>query len=104
MSMALDALRQKVAFHNSVDVWIAACGEAGAEWRDHGAYRRFIAHLLAGGLAMRAFNLCAHEAGAEEGEKARFAEGLRGSDDPNSLIYTVRLSDAALALIRAHAF
>lgn len=99
--MSLDEMRKKVIFHNSVDVWISACNEKGAEWDDPAAYRKFIGHLLGCNLGLKAFNLCSHEAGATEERKARFAERLAESrDDPNSRNYTIRLSDHAIRSIR----
>ncbi len=99
--MSLDELRKKVIFHNSVDVWIASCAERGGDWTDTDGYRGFIAFLLENGLNMKAFSLCAHEAGDDEAERTRFAESLAGSgDDPNSSIYTIKLSDQALETIR----
>jgi hypothetical protein len=32
--MSLDEIRKKVIFHNSVDVWIAACAEKNASWNN----------------------------------------------------------------------
>ena len=34
IDLALDALRKKVFFHNSVDVWISACDEKNIEWNN----------------------------------------------------------------------
>ena len=102
--MSLDALRQKVAFHNSVDVWIAACNEQNIPWDDTAAYKKFIAHLLEKNLNLKAFNLCAHEAGATDDKKTLFAEDLAQSkdDDPNSRNYTIRLTDSAISTIRSY--
>ena len=104
--MSLDDLRQKVAFHNSVDVWISACGERGAEWDDADAYGRFVAYLLGEGLNLKSFNLCAHDAGATDAKKTAFAERLaqRKDADPNFRNYTIRLSDSAVSVIRAYDF
>ena len=104
--MSLDDLRQKVAFHNAVAVWIAACCERGAEWADPGAYRKFIAYLLQKNLNLKAFNLCAHDAGAVDEKKTQFAEELARSKDtdPNSRNYTIRLNDVAVSAIRTSGF
>lgn len=99
--MSLDYLRQKVIFHNSVDVWIASCAERGQNWTDTNSYKKFIAFLLEEKLNMKAFALCAHEAGDDEAEKTKFAESLAESNgDPNSAIYTIKLNDSALGIIR----
>ena len=101
--MSLDDIRKKVIFHNSVDVWIAACGEKNIPWTNTEDYKNFISHLLKNNLNLKAFNLCAHDAGATEEEKTKFAEALAETkDDPNSLIYTIKLTDSALGMIRSY--
>ena len=99
--MPLDDLRQKVIFHNSVDVWIASCAEKNRNWTNTDDYRKFISFLLENNLNMKTFALCAHEAGDDEAERTKFAESLAESkDDPNSAIYTIKLNDSALELVR----
>ena len=101
--MSLDDIRKKVIFHNSVDVWIAACGEKKIPWTNPEDYKKFISHLLQNNLNLKAFNLCAHEAGATEEEKTKFAEILAETkDDPNSMTYTIKLTDSALGIIRSY--
>ena len=99
--MSLDEIRKKVIFHNSVDVWIAACGEKNTVWTNPEDYKKFISYLLKNNLNLKAFNLCAHEAGATEEDKTKFTEILAETkDDPNSLTYTIKLNDSALDIIR----
>ena len=101
--MSLDDIRKKVIFHNSVDVWITACGEKNLPWTDTADYKKFISHLLKNNLNLKAFNLCAHDAGATEEEKTKFAETLAETkDDPTSLVYTIKLNDSALEIIRSY--
>lgn len=101
--MSLDDLRKQVAFHNSVDVWIAACRERNVDWTNPGNYKKFIAYLLKNNLNLKAFNLCAHEAGATDEAKTQFADTLaQTKDDPNSRNYTIRLSNSAMELIRRY--
>ena len=101
--MSLDEIRKKVIFHNSVDVWIATCSEKNASWTNPEDYKKFIAYLLKNNLNLKAFNLCAHEAGATEDEKVKFTETLAETkEDPNSLTYTIKLNDAALDIIRSY--
>jgi hypothetical protein len=101
--MSLDVIRKKVIFHNSIDVWIAACSEKNISWTNPQDYKKFIAYLLENNLNLKAFNLCTHEAGATEEEKTKFAEILSETkDDPNSLTYTIRLNDSALNIIRSY--
>ncbi len=103
--MSLEEIRSKVIFHNSVDVWIAACHEKNVNWNDPEKYKKFIAYLREHDLNLKAFNLCAHEAGAVEEEKTKFVETLaESSDDPNTLTYTIKLGDSALRIIRGYGF
>lgn len=103
--MSLDQIRKKVIFHNSIDVWIAACEEKNIVWTNPEKYKEFIAYLLKNNLNLKAFNLCTHEAGATEEEKTKFTEILAETkDDPNSLTYTIKLSDDALNIIRSYSF
>ena len=84
-------------------MWIAACGEKNTNWTNPEEYKKFIAYLLKNNLNLKAFNLCTHEAGATEEEKTKFAETLSETkEDPNSLTYTIRLTDSALNLIRSY--
>ena len=100
--MSLDEISQKVIFHNSVDVWISACGEKNKDWTNPEDYKQFIAHLLKNNLNLKAFNLCTHEAGATEEEKTKFTETLAQTKeiDPNSKTYTIKLNDSAINTIR----
>jgi hypothetical protein len=98
--MTLNDLRKRVLFQNSIDVWIESCQDAGIDWNRLPEYMRFIAYLRGLQLNLRAFNLCAHEAGAVEKEKTEFAEALRNTRDPNAATYTIKLSDAAIESIR----
>ncbi len=102
LDMSLESLRQKVVFQNSIDVWIALAGEKSVGWNDVDGYKRFVAYLLENGLSLKAFTLCAHEAGATEQEKTEFVERLAGQKeaDPNAATYTIRLTDAAIQTIR----
>ena len=100
--LALDVIRKKVFFHNSVDVWISACEEKNIEWNNTESYKKFISYLLKNNLQMKAFNLCAHEAGATEEKKTKFADILAETkdSDPNTATYTIKLNKATVDLIR----
>ena len=98
--MSLDEIRKKVMFHNSIDVWIATCIEKNMSWADPEHYKKFISYLLSNNLNLKAFSLCAHEAGATEQEKTKFADALSESKDPNAATYTIKLNDATLNVIR----
>ena len=77
---ALDSLRRAAAFHNTVDVWIGACAEAGRPWEDAGAYAGFVERLRAEGVALRPFGLCVSDeegGSAHERAKAAFARAAR---------------------------
>ena len=104
--LSLDVIRKKVFFHNSIDVWISACQEKNIEWYDTENYKRFISYLLKNNLHLKAFNLCAHEAGATEERKTKFADSLAETkdSDPNSATYTIKLNDNTIDVIRKFSF
>lgn len=98
--MTLTDLRRKVIFQNSIDVWIESCLEVGVGWNDIPKYKKFISYLREHNLNLKAFNLCAHEAGATEEEKTGFAEALRSDGGPDAATYTIKLNDAAIRAVR----
>ena len=98
--MTLDDLRQKVIYQNSIDVWIATCEDNNVNWNNTEDYKKFISYLRENNLNLKAFTLCAHEAGAVEKEKTDFAETLREIKDPNAATYTIKLNDSAIDLIK----
>ena len=104
--LALDIIRKKVFFHNSIDVWISACEEKNIDWFDIEKYKKFISYLLQNNLHLKAFNLCAHEAGATEEKKTKFADSLAETKDtdPNSATYTIKLNDNTIDVIRKFKF
>ena len=104
--LSLDVIRKKVFFHNSIDVWISACEEKNIEWFDIEQYKKFISYLLKNNLHLKAFNLSAHEAGATEEKKTKFADSLAETKDtdPNSATYTIKLNDNTIDVIRKFKF
>ena len=104
--LSLDVIRKKVFFHNSIDVWISACEEKNMEWSDTEQYKKFISYLLKNNLHLKSFNLCAHEAGATEEKKTKFADSLAETKgvDPNSATYTIKLNDNTIDIIRKFKF
>ena len=100
--LALDIIKKKVFYHNSVDVWISASEEKNTEWNNTENYKKFIEYLLKNNLQLKAFNLCAHEAGAVEEEKTKFTELLSDekNTNPNAATYTIKLNDKSIDLIR----
>ena len=106
IDLALDVIRKKVFFHNSIDVWISACEEKNIDWFDIEKYKKFISYLLENNLHLKAFNLCAHEAGATEEKKTKFADikAETKSSDQNSATYTIKLNDNTINVIRKFGF
>ena len=104
--LSLDVIRKKVFFHNSIDVWISACEEKNIEWFDIEQYKKFISYLLKNNLHLKAFNLCAHEAGETEEKNTKFADSLAETKDtdPNSATYTIKLNDNTIDVIRKFKF
>jgi len=104
--LSLDVIRKKVFFHNSIDVWISVCEEKNVEWFKTEQYKKFISYLLKNNLHLKAFNLCAHEAGATEEKKTKFADSLAETKntDPNSATYTIKLNNTTIDTIRKFEF
>ena len=100
--LSLDNIRKKVFFHNSIDVWISACDEKNVDWFSTENYKKFISYLLQKNLHLKAFTLCAHEAGATEEKKTKFADILAETkdSDPNTATYTIKLNKDTITLIR----
>ena len=101
--MTLESLRKKALYQNSMDTWITYCEEHNIEWFEKENYRKFIDYLNKNNLNMKKFPLCVNESdGVDEKAKARvkFAEILSESEEPNSAVYTIKLSDATIDLIR----
>ena len=106
-ALALDEIRKKVIYQNTVDIWIAACQEQGIDWNYTEKYKKFIAHLLKSNLQMKKFPLCIKESGGnyERGQdKTTFGEKLSESNDENSAAYTIKLNDNAMNVIRKFEF
>jgi len=101
--LALDEIRKKVIYQNTVDIWIAVCQERGIDWSDTEKYKKFIHYLLKSDLQMKKFPLCIKESGGnyERGQdKTKFGEELSESNDENSAAYTIKLNDNAINIIR----
>ena len=106
-NLALDNIRKKVVYQNTVDIWIAMCQEQDTDWNSTEIYRKFIAYLLKTSLIMKKFPLCIKESGGnyERGQdKTEFAEKLSESNDENSAVYTIKLNDGAMNIIREFKF
>ncbi|MGI0038141.1 MAG: hypothetical protein ACRD99_07265 [Nitrososphaera sp.] len=102
--MALDQLRQKAFFQNTIDVWISYCEERGWDWYSVENYQRFISHLNSSGIKMQKFPLCIKESGGmyERGkDKTKFLEELSKLSDDNAAAYTIKLSGETMNAIRA---
>ena len=98
-NLALDNIRKKVVYQNTVDIWIAMCQEQNTDWNSTEIYRKFIAYLLKTSLTMKKFPLCIKESGGnfERGhDKTEFGEKLSESNDENSADYTIKLNDLSL--------
>jgi len=106
-NLALDNIRKKVVYQNTVDIWIAMCQEQDTDWNNTETYRKFIAYLLKTSLTMKKFPLCIKESGGnfERGhDKTEFGEKLSESNDENSAVYTIKLNDIVVNMIRKFEF
>ena len=101
--MTLEELRKKALYQNSMDTWIVSCEENSTDWFKTENYKKFIDYLTKNNLNMKKFPLCVSESdGVDERAKARvkFAEILSESEDPNAAVYTLKLNDSTIELIR----
>ena len=101
--MALEQLRKKAIYQNTIDTWIATCEEKKIDWYETENYKKFITFLNKNNLKMQKFPLCIKEVGSEYErgrDKTKFAETLATSEDPNAAAYTVKLNDATMEIIR----
>jgi len=101
--LALEELRKKAIYQNSIDTWIALCHEKEMDWYNPEHYQQFIDFLTKKKLKMQKFPLCIKEAGSnyERGrDKTKFAEILAESENPSRAAYTIKLNNETLELIR----
>jgi len=101
--MALEELRKKVLYQNSIEIWIGASKEKNIDWFDTENYKKFIAFLLKNNLNMKQMSICFDESDkASEGghSKKVFANMLAAFNDKNSSCYSIKLNDGNIELIR----
>ena len=101
--MALQQLRKKVLYQNSIEIWIGTSEEKKIDWYDTENYKKFITFLLQNNLNMKQMSICFDESDtASYGghSKKRFANKLAESKDENSACYSIKLNDANIELIR----
>ena len=101
--MALEELRKKVLYQNSIEIWIGVSKEKNIDWFDTENYKKFIAFLLKNNLNMKQMSICFDESDkASEGghSKKVFANKLAAFNDENSSCYSIKLNDGNIELIR----
>ncbi len=101
--MALEELRKKVLYQNSIEIWIGISSEKNIDWVNPDNYQKFIAFLLKNNQNMKQMSICFDESDkASEGghSKKVFANNLAAINDENSACYSIKLNDSAIELIR----
>ena len=101
--LALDTIRKKVIYQNTIDTWIAVCYEKDIDWYEIENYKKFVSYLLEHDIKMKKFPLCIKESGGmyERGkDKTKFAEDLSQLTEENAAAYTIKLSDDVVNTIR----
>ena len=101
--MALEELRKKVLYQNSIEIWIGISEEKNIDWFVTENYQKFIAFLLENSLKMKQMTICFDESDtASYGghSKKVFANNLAAINDETSFCYSIKLNDAAIELIR----
>ena len=101
--MALEDLRKKVIYQNSIEIWIGTCKEKSIDWYDTENYKKFIAFLRQNKLNMKQMTICFDESDtASDGghSKKVFANNLAAINNDDSACYSIKLNDANIELIR----
>ena len=101
--MALEELRKRVLYQNSIEIWIGICKEKNIDWVDADNYQKFIAFLLKNNQNMKQMSICFDESDkASEGghSKKVFANNLAAINNENSACYSIKLNDGAIELVR----
>ena len=101
--LALDTIRKRVIYQNTIDTWIAVCYEKDIDWYEIDNYKKFVSYLLQNNIKMKKFPLCIKESGGmyERGkDKTKFAEDLSQLTEENAAAYTIKLSDDLVNTIR----
>ncbi|MBT8242481.1 MAG: hypothetical protein HKO48_05480 [Nitrosopumilus sp.] len=101
--MALEELRKKVLYQNSIEVWIGVSKEKNIDWVNTDNYQKFIEFLLKNNLNMKQMTICFDESDkATDGghSKKVFANNLAAINTENSACYSIKLNDNAIDLIR----
>ena len=105
--LALDTIRKRVIYQNTIDTWIAACYEKNIDWDKIEDYQKFVSYLLQKSIKMKKFPLCIKESGGmyERGKyKTKFAEDLSQLTEESAAAYTIKLSDDVINTIRDFSF
>ena len=101
--MALEELRKKVLYQNSIEIWIGVSQEKNIDWFETENYKKFISFLLKNNLKMKQMTICFDESDtASYGghSKKVFANKLAAINDENSTCYSIKLNDGNIELIR----
>ena len=101
--LALDTIRKKVIYQNTIDTRIAVCYEKDIDWYEIESYKKFVSYILRNNIKMKKFPLCIKESGGmyERGkDKTKFAEDLSLLTEENAAAYTIKLSDDVVHIIR----
>ena len=103
--MALEELRKKVLYQNSIEIWIGVCKEKNIDWYNTDNYKKFITFLLNNNLDMKQISICFDESDREKSfdsghSKKMFANKLAEINEKNSACYTIKLNDVNIELIR----
>ena len=101
--MALEELRKKVLYQNSIEVWIGISKEKNIDWVDTDNYQKFISFLLKNNQTMKQMPICFDESDkVSEGghSKKVFANNLAAINNENSACYSIKLNNDAIELIQ----
>ncbi len=54
----VDELRQLLLYNNTLEVWMALCGERNKDWKDLVEYHKFLDHLSSKGVKLDVSVVC----------------------------------------------
>ena len=93
---AIDELRKKLMYTNTLDIWIALCEEKGWNWFDVSKYYIFLTFLKKSGLSLLQPSVV-----DEIGRKGEFLEEAFKMTGNVLEVYVIRLDEPAMKQIRS---
>ena len=81
----VDELRQALLYNNTLEVWMALCGEQSRDWKNLESYYKFLDHLSTRGIKLNWSVVC---------------PPIKGFSDKPPKAYNIKLDDPTVKMIR----